>query len=250
MATYEIHHNGAIPYIVTVAGNNVSVKTYLNQEVLYFENVKKIFIGEDYLLPDMRKLIYDEENHLITPEKIPAGEQEYEPYPGNSILVNIKDNIYVYIGPEVYEFKTEDEIVKYFSPIGPNDVPYPYAVGTQYTYFMLEKQYVKNNVITEPKDPYRNLYNTYQLANGMKYISEQSKLKRKGEPYDEIIDEDEDAEENDPERDFNIPLETPEDNEKFIKYRINKYNLDPQYYEQYKQYKHFDHKIIRKLFLY
>ena len=38
-------------------------------------------------------------------------------------------------------FKTEDVINEYFSPIGNADVPYPYAVGTENVYLMIEDAY-------------------------------------------------------------------------------------------------------------
>ena len=64
-------------------------------------------------------------------------------FDGNSILLKISKNKYVFIGSEVYEFNTDyDTIIKYYSPVGNNDVPYPFAYGNKNIYFMLHKKFV------------------------------------------------------------------------------------------------------------
>ena len=63
---------------------------------------------------------------------------------GNSILIKVSKNKYVYIGERIYEFKTTDEIMDYVSPIGGNNVPYPVAFGQKNVYFMPNQQYIKN----------------------------------------------------------------------------------------------------------
>jgi hypothetical protein len=52
---------------------------------------------------------------------------------GNSILLRMGKN-YTFIGGGVTSFITQALIVKYESPIGNNDVPYPYAID----YLMIE----------------------------------------------------------------------------------------------------------------
>lgn len=64
----------------------------------------------------------------------------------------------MFIGNNIYKFKTVDKITKYFSPIGNSDVPYPYAIGKKYTYLMSE--YVKvENINLQTDDPYMHYYN-------------------------------------------------------------------------------------------
>ena len=62
---------------------------------------------------------------------------------GNSLLLQISDKRYVYVGDCVFSFEPVDGdvIMKYYSPVGNNDVPYPYAVGKKYIYFMWDKSY-------------------------------------------------------------------------------------------------------------
>ena len=51
---------------------------------------------------------------------------------------------YMFVGDRIIVFKTRgDPIVDFRSPIGNSDVPYPYAVGTENTYLLVENTYVK-----------------------------------------------------------------------------------------------------------
>lgn len=74
---------------------------------------------------------------------------------GNSILVELGPYHYMFIGWEIYEFFTEDPIVDYYSEVGNNDVPYPYAIGTKNIYLMIENIYFDKNLfkILEDNDP-------------------------------------------------------------------------------------------------
>ena len=55
-------------------------------------------------------------------------------FTGNSILIKIDNNKYVYIGSDIYSFTAETNIIRYVSPVGNNDVPYPLAYGSQNVY--------------------------------------------------------------------------------------------------------------------
>ena len=46
---------------------------------------------------------------------------------GNSILLHLKANRYMFIGSTIYEFDSYEPIVRFVSPVGNSDVPYPYA---------------------------------------------------------------------------------------------------------------------------
>jgi hypothetical protein len=99
----------------------------------------------------VNKWIYDENKPIMTIssyEKLFVGIDKVENFEGNSLLVNIKDYKYIFIGHEVYEFTTpNDKIIKYFSPVGNNDVPYPFAIGMRNTYLMLENVYLPNKLL-------------------------------------------------------------------------------------------------------
>lgn len=66
---------------------------------------------------------------------------------GNSILIQLSDNKYVSIGFNIVTFEIDDQIINHYSPIGNNDVPYPYFVGEKNTYLILENQYISNDKI-------------------------------------------------------------------------------------------------------
>ena len=90
---------------------------------------------------------------------------------GNSILLNLSGNKYVFIGESVYEFETIDPIEKFYSMIGRNDVPYPVAVGPENVYFLifggqdgyLSKKYFKDfpKKYSWALDSYNKLWGQY-----------------------------------------------------------------------------------------
>jgi hypothetical protein len=62
---------------------------------------------------------------------------------GNTILLQIEKERYVFISLGIIEFTIKnDEIIEYYSPIGPNEVPYPIAISNKNIYFMLEMKYI------------------------------------------------------------------------------------------------------------
>ena len=60
---------------------------------------------------------------------------------GNTILIQLDDKNYIFIGRYVFSFKTNETITKYTSPIESNGVSYPFAVGEKNVYLMNEEVY-------------------------------------------------------------------------------------------------------------
>jgi hypothetical protein len=58
-------------------------------------------------------------------------------YDGNTILLHLTDGNYVFISNYIYKFKSVGKIINYFSPVGNNDVPYPYAVDEYNNIYLL-----------------------------------------------------------------------------------------------------------------
>ena len=55
----------------------------------------------------------------------------------NTLLLKCENNEYVYIsGLEIFHFKTDDKIIDYNFLMGNNKIPYIFAVGEKYTYFI------------------------------------------------------------------------------------------------------------------
>jgi hypothetical protein len=116
MESYIIHDNGGEPFEVKV--DNGAVIVYHHEEgdteIWRHASPQHIFLGED-----------------------PYSEKKDKDI-GNSVLVKIDKNNYVFIGKEIFSFKTTDEIKTFVSPIGNSDVPYPYAIGTKFVYLLIE----------------------------------------------------------------------------------------------------------------
>jgi hypothetical protein len=97
---------------------------------------------------------------------------------GNSILLWIKDDQYVYIGESIFRFKSLSKIVKYLSPIGNSSVPYPYAIDEEGRYYlMIENVMIENISRGFKRDPYDYFYD-----NSREYNPEPGKY------YDKMID--------------------------------------------------------------
>ncbi len=116
---YCTHHNGQRPYRVHIGDSTVYIHDndidglYIHhQGPLYcYENIVRVFIGDNY------------------------GKQK-----GNTILLEVKPQHYVYIAGSLYAFETKDVIKSYYSHLGSNDIPGPVAVGERYVYYMKERR--------------------------------------------------------------------------------------------------------------
>ncbi len=87
---------------------------------------------------------------------------------GNSILLEVAECEYIFVGHMVYKFSTKEPITKYKSPIGRSQIPYPWAISKKYIYFMLNETYAKrSDVLT--KDPY---YHSYDDGNKYPKLTE------------------------------------------------------------------------------
>ena len=140
---YFTHSNFFRPYLVYIKKNKVYIYKIDNKKYYYKKNdlskkdksnawiytklikeynTKKIFIGKN---SGKSKSLNIKDNIKYSI--------------GNSILLKLNNNKYVFIGETIYEFSTNDEIVKFYSLIGNNDVPYPIALGKENVYFMIDE---------------------------------------------------------------------------------------------------------------
>ena len=46
------------------------------------------------------------------------------------------------MGEKIFSFETNDEIVKYSSELGFNDIKFPFAYGEENIYFMLHQKHI------------------------------------------------------------------------------------------------------------
>lgn len=151
MEEYIIHNNGGRPFKVTVSPNNTigiyeinpNDDDYLPTNLAGFgQNPIAVFVGED-----------DDVNSPLT------ADDYFET--GNTILLEFPNNAYVFISDKIYYFTTESRIIEYHTPIGNNDVPYPYAIDENNDiYLMIEDVIVRNptNDANIENDPYSTYY--------------------------------------------------------------------------------------------
>lgn len=141
---YLIHDNGGRPFKVTVTGDTVTVYNAYEQDTLLrtFKSVQRVFIGKSPL-NEMTEF---------------SGGYGAE-FDGNSILLYMGQLKYVYIGSEIYSFRAAKEIVDYVSPVGNNDVPYPYGIDQAGKYYMMaESVVVTLPPLDKNDDPYTLYY--------------------------------------------------------------------------------------------
>lgn len=142
---YYIHDNGGRPFKVVVT----NTQFWVYKDTTNYDDWDEKGYQYDKLLIKPTKYA---DIHIGKDTKL--GKK----FDGNSILVQlIQPKTYMYIGQEIYKFKTKDIILRYKSPVGNSDVPYPYAIGSENTYLMIEYTYIPNDMLVE-KDPYVQLY--------------------------------------------------------------------------------------------
>jgi len=146
--TYFTHFNGARPYMVTIDRGSSS-SSLVNIYEIDKDNISKKELNEKWSQVDFEnKWAYTKHCGKYKPEKIFVGKDTYINLhmggtssgsfgDGNSILLELKNNVYVFIGYEIREFKVQnnDRILRFYSPITGSDVACPFAIGTKYIYF-------------------------------------------------------------------------------------------------------------------
>jgi len=157
-ASYLIIDNGLKPFCVTVYDKTV--------EICAGDQVE----GDDY--DEHRN--YNKLIKKLTVEKIYPGEAPSDPTmflnsystydKGNSVLLHVSANNYIFVGKNIYEFTMEggEEVDAYYSPIGSNAVPYPVIIGSKNVYFMLDRIYI-------PKEAFTGLHTESEWADAYAY---------------------------------------------------------------------------------
>jgi len=142
---YYIHDNGGRPFKVMANSKEIIINT------LDYNSSDDKNIQTEGCECDLDKYKYD---YLMNIENFMGYWEGFDSSPtkmhGNSILVKITDNSYIFIGWEIYNFETDDIILEYISPVGNNDVPYPIAIGTNFVYIMTEKKMIEKTKLKKP----------------------------------------------------------------------------------------------------
>lgn len=152
---YYTHDNGGRPFKVVIDSNLVKVYDNIkNNKLLSLESLQ-VFIGESPRTP-------------MTEFSGGYGDD----FKGNTILVEINDKEYVFIGDNIFTFKTNNKIINYTSEVGNNDVPYPYAIDSEDNFYLLIESIILKIPIQNRLDPYSYYYNRnkYHDILGIKYF--------------------------------------------------------------------------------
>jgi hypothetical protein len=172
MQSYLIHSNRYTPFKVTVEDIYTAYiyKNLANEWNLIAKYVcEEIFIGKSPRIP-------------MTEFSGGHGPK----FDGNSILLHLSCLDYVYIGDKIYTFTARAKIIEYISPVGNNDVPYPYASDTAGNIYLLEENVIllhtenlRGKIRQFSSEPYSYYYkcskitskhnNIYWLIDDMKY---------------------------------------------------------------------------------
>lgn len=182
---YLTHDNGGRPFKVAIFDNkNIKIfknttgnkKKLSNKDVLLFDlNPVHFFVGTS---PYMKMTEF---SGGIGPE-----------FDGNSILIQLDNNNYQYVGDCIYSFTSLKKIVSYFSPVGNNDIPYPYAIDEDgNNYLFLENVVILNSDFFKKTyknydDPYDYLYNYHLITFDIGLVEPKEPLIRKYEQFFEF----------------------------------------------------------------
>jgi hypothetical protein len=173
--SYFTHFNGGRPYLVYIyeANNKKKVSIYKFDDKKYeadnnsYGNKEKYVSFVKKYSPTAVMIGKSPKNKMTT---FSAG---FGPkFDGNSILLYLGKTgnkyKYVFIMDKVEEFTTDSEIIKFVSPVGNSDVPYPYAFDKNNKVYLLSQNIIitnENNFITpQNEEPYTEYYNKENKA--------------------------------------------------------------------------------------
>lgn len=129
---YFIHDNRDRPFKVQIENDNI---IYVYKKDGYDEEKGKYTYDlNPYATFDTTKIFIGKSPFNKMTEYSGGYGPEFD---GNTILFESKINEYVHIGSEIFSFETKYPIKEYISPVGNNDVPYPYAIDTQNNIYLI-----------------------------------------------------------------------------------------------------------------
>ena len=160
---FFIHDNGGRPFLVQIV-SPTQVEIYCENEVKEEEN--KATYLHIHTFNNLKRIL------------IPNGELDgefIEKYKGNNILLEISDtDEYILISCQISKFRAKSRIVRFFSPMGNNNVPYPIAVDENNRYYILWDDIVLESIPVESQnDPTMYWVDEHRIRDGMRIGSEE-----------------------------------------------------------------------------
>ncbi len=169
--TYFIHWNGDRPYLVYVGKKTAFI----------YEENKDMVVNQDYYILSPPKWTYIKFVGKICFKKAYVGvspKNDMTTYSagygkaflGNTILFQITKNEYLFIGGSRgfdLLFTMTDKFEAFWSPVGNSDVPYPFVIGKEKIYFLLDNTYVLRSDLPDnlTKTQMTDLYSYYFAHN-------------------------------------------------------------------------------------
>ena len=126
--THVLTHNRINNYMVSVFTDLIKAQIYKTPYRNSPHQEIEILMSFDYL-------------HLFRPNEHIEDYHIRKPNDEN-FLFKTDDRKYIHMGEKLFSFETNDEIVKYSSEHGFNDVKFPFARGKENIYFMLDQKYI------------------------------------------------------------------------------------------------------------
>ena len=183
--TYFIHDNFNRPYLVYIKDDVYIYK--INKDILknhiYSKKDKdNIWMYTEFIEHIKPKKIFIGKSPKIKMTTLSGGHGKY--FDGNTILLLLNNNNYALIdGNGINRFTTNnDKIIKYYSFVGNNDVPYPIAIGEKYYYFWIYPEgYLEKKEFPSYKkvEDLQNIINKGQEYNPFMYSIKDHKKKSK-----------------------------------------------------------------------
>jgi len=144
---YQNMDNGIMPTLKIKKNPDMNVEIYkIVDNIIDDDNDDK---EREYVLTETFKV-----NRLLLGKAISNEATRYsggEEMENTSFLLELNNNVYVYVGPLVYSFKSLYKITDFISSVGNSHVVYPWAVDTQNNYYLMDY----DNVV---------LLNTYKIV--------------------------------------------------------------------------------------
>ena len=133
-SSYLIHDNGGRPFNIVIDKSNVNIHKIIedDDDDLCYDN--------DYIAYEQQPLYNFKTNRIFI-----GNDKHVHQSEGNTILLHIRNNEYVYVGGEIYSFTSEDEITEYYSPIGNSDSPCAYGIDINGNYYLFAQHIVLIN---------------------------------------------------------------------------------------------------------
>lgn len=166
MKTYITHDNGGRPFKV-VLETKTSIGTGTARVFKWLEN--KMYSSKPvYTVKYMRAFVGKSPRCPMTEFSGAYGPT----YDGNSILLYLGHDEYVYIGNSIKTF-VSTEIVEYNSPVGNNNVPYPYAFTSDGRCHLVIEDVTIVLPPGQSQDPYQYYYNANQIRDTQWFLDDE-----------------------------------------------------------------------------